>query len=343
MKNKKPSKEQIKKANGLTYTDFTILDNEIIRDTKKFGKNEILAYIAINYFADTHGSCFPSYEAIAGVMRASRTTAINAVQGLVEKGVIKLENRVKEDNKTSENATTQEKKKVLTSNLYSVVTRSERQDALKENRQYILKKKQEYGVRVKKAKATKLNNQVKNGKKNTSGSPQTDVSSNSHSKNLSNNVSIPQDDQESKVFSKENINKIVSPQEKMLRDSGIKGIPFKTDIETIESIDATILEQAIEITLSKATVPNWKYLLSTIETIKTGGNMNTAKGGATPTFKPNNSKAGYFQNGKNNYYGGRMRIGDKHLDEYDRDEFMEMFRKIQQQEMQQTLAKISAK
>ena len=89
--------------------DFTILENDIVRDTEKFSKNELLAYIAMCYHADKAGTCFPSYEGIARIMRASRTTAINAIQGLVEKGVIKLENRK-----------TDVKKKELTSNLYTL-------------------------------------------------------------------------------------------------------------------------------------------------------------------------------------------------------------------------------
>ena len=91
--------------------DFTILENDIVRDTKKYSKNELLAYIAISYHADKAGTCFPSYEGIAKIMRTSRTTAINAIQGLVEKGVIKLENR-KSD----------EKKNEMTSNLYTLVS-----------------------------------------------------------------------------------------------------------------------------------------------------------------------------------------------------------------------------
>ena len=83
--------------------DFTILENDIVRDTNKYNKNELLAYIAISFHADKAGTCFPSYEGIARIMRTSRTTAINAVQGLVEKGVIKLENRKSDEKKKGTN------------------------------------------------------------------------------------------------------------------------------------------------------------------------------------------------------------------------------------------------
>ena len=135
--------------------DFTILENDIVRNTEKFNKNELLAYIAICYHADKkEGTCFPSYEGIARIMRASRTTAINAIQGLVEKGVIKLENRK-----------TDVKKKELTSNLYTLVSNKFWEQTQAENREYLVKKGMDYKNRYRKGQVTKLANEnAKNDK-----------------------------------------------------------------------------------------------------------------------------------------------------------------------------------
>ena len=305
--------------------DFTILENDIVRDTKKYNKNELLAYIAISYHADKAGTCFPSYEGIARIMRTSRTTAINAVQGLVEKGVIKLENR-KSD----------EKKKEMTSNLYTLVSNKFWEQAERENKIYLAKKGVDYKKRYAKGKATKIANknaklreEQELDKKNTPDSlaDETDVTSISSSKNLNNSIDksiVPQIDVDcTQESSDKNGQNMTNNQEmsdrlkdrlKLLNDAGIKYIPYKTDADVIESLDIGILKQAIEITVEQSTSKSWKYVLSTFDSICVQRNreQQQQKQEIRKTFKPN-------------YRGGigmaRGNFGGKYFDEWDADEF----------------------
>lgn len=304
--------------------DFTILENDIVRDTNKYDKNELLAYIAISYHADKAGTCFPSYEGIARIMRTSRTTAINAVQGLVEKGVIKLENR-KSD----------EKKKELTSNLYTLVSNKFWEQAERENKIYLAKKGVDYKKRYAKGQATKIANQnaklkeEQEDKKNTPDSMpvETDVHPQNSYKNLNNSFDKSIIAQESNDCTQESFNKngqnMTNNQEmsdelkirlKLLKDAGIKYVPYKTDASLIESLDVDVLKQAIGVTVEQSTSKSWKYVLSTYDSIwfKMLREQNKQKEDVKKTFKPK-LKGGL---GK-----ARANFGGKYFDEWDEEEF----------------------
>ena len=301
--------------------DFTILENDIVRDTDKYSKNELLAYIAICYHADKQGTCFPSYEGIARIMRASRTTAINAIQGLVEKGVIKLENR-KAD----------EKKKELTSNLYTLVSNKFWEQTSLDNKKYLIKKGADYKKRYAKGKVTKIANQNAKSledKKNTPDSTaiESSVSDNLSTLNNSYELSIPQEvvvsTEESYNKNGENTtNNQVSPKLQkrldILNRAKIKYVPFKSDAEMIESLDLEILQQAVDITVEQSTSRSWKYVLPTYDSISIKRNTEVKeepKTGFKPNFKPryNNLKGGIGMC-KSNWDG-------KDLWEWDADEF----------------------
>ena len=244
--------------------DFTILENDVVRDVNRFTKNELLAYIAISYHADKQGQCFPSYEGIARIMRTSRTTAINAVQGLVEKGIIKLENRQAD-----------EKKNHMTSNLYTLVSNSYWEQAERENRIYVVKKDADYKVRYTKGKATKLANQLKNDKKNTPDSMavESDVVIKEIHKTSFDKSIIPQENMTSKhksidktgqnMTNNQEISKELKERLDLLKDADIKYVPYKKDAGFIESMDLEILKKAIETTIIQSNSRSWRYVLST--------------------------------------------------------------------------------
>lgn len=244
--------------------DFTILENDVVRDVNRFTKNELLAYIAISYHADKQGQCFPSYEGIARIMRTSRTTAINAVQGLVEKGIIKLENRQAD-----------EKKNHMTSNLYTLVSNSYWEQAERENRIYVVKKDADYKVRYAKGKATKLANQLKNDKKNTPDSMavESDVVIKEIHKTSFDKSIIPQENMTSKhksidktgqnMTNNQEISKELKERLDLLKDADIKYVPYKKDAGFIESMDLEILKKAIETTIIQSNSRSWRYVLST--------------------------------------------------------------------------------
>lgn len=318
--------------------DFTILENDIVRDTKKYSKNELLAYIAISYHADTTGTCFPSYEGIARIMRTSRTTAINAIQGLVEKGVIKLENR-KSD----------EKKKEMTSNLYTLVSNKFWEETEKENRAYLAKKGAEYKKRYRKGQVTKIANknaklkeEEKNGKKNTPDSTaiESDVTiKETHSTSFDKSI-IPQENVDSKHESIDKFGQNSSNNQEMsdalkqrldlLKDAKIKYVPYKTDADMIESLDLDMLKQAIEKTVEQSDSRSWKYLLSVYDTEsvkKFRAEKNQNNGSYNNNKSYNKPKGGYSPFSKQ--YGGRSKIGDKYMDEYTPEEFDKIFRDMQ--------------
>lgn len=79
--------------------NFTMLENEIIDDIDRYTKSEVLAYMVLSRYANSDDSCFPSYNTIASKMRCSRQTAIDAIDSLEKKGVIKKQTRKNENNK----------------------------------------------------------------------------------------------------------------------------------------------------------------------------------------------------------------------------------------------------
>lgn len=312
--------------------DFTILENDIVRDTKKYNKNELLAYIAISYHADKAGTCFPSYEGIARIMRTSRTTAINAIQGLVEKGVIKLENR-KAD----------EKKKEMTSNLYTLVSNKYWEQVERENKVYLAKKGVDYKKRYAKGKATKIANrnaklrEEQESKKNTSVPTgiETDVYSNGSSQNQNNSFDTPIIPQENKECTQESFDKNgqnmtnrewmserLRTRVELMEKAGIKYIPYKTDAECIESLDIGLLKQAIDITVEQSTSKSWRYLLSTFDTLSLERHRKNQehREEVKKTFTPN------FQHTyKPQYRGGIGAVtavyGGKRFEDWDAEEF----------------------
>lgn len=301
--------------------DFTILENDIVRNTEKFNKNELLAYIAICYHADKkEGTCFPSYEGIARIMRASRTTAINAIQGLVEKGVIKLENRK-----------TDVKKKELTSNLYTLVSNKFWEQTQAENREYLVKKGMDYKNRYRKGQVTKLANEnAKNDKEKAPESTaiETDATNKLSNKSFNNN-SIAQEGAKSiEESSVKNVNNTTNDQEMsqelkkrmdILNRAKIKYVPFKSDAGLIESLDLELLQQAVDITVEQSTSRSWKYVLPTYDSLSIKRNKEKeeeSKTGFKPNFKPR-----YNPNLKGGIGMCSSNWDGKDLYEWDEDEF----------------------
>lgn len=79
--------------------NFTMLENDIIDNIDIYTKSEVLAYMVLARYANSDDSCFPSYNTIAAKMRCSRQTAIDAIDSLEKKGVIKKQTRKNENNK----------------------------------------------------------------------------------------------------------------------------------------------------------------------------------------------------------------------------------------------------
>lgn len=299
--------------------DFTILENDIVRDTEKFSKNELLAYIAICYYADKQGTCFPSYDGVARIMRTSRTTAINAIQGLVEKGVIKLENR-KAD----------EKKKELTSNLYTLVSNKFWEQTQSENRKYLVKKDIDYKNRYRKGQATKLANEnAKKDKEKAPDSTAIEPSATKESFKSFNNKSIAHEGAKSteESIDKNGYNKTnnqemsVELKKRMdiLNGAGIKYVPFKSDAGLIESLDLELLQQAVDITVEQSTSRSWKYVLPTYDSLSMKRNKEKEeepKTGFKPNFKPR-----YNPNLKGGIGMCSSNWDGKDLYEWDADEF----------------------
>lgn len=299
--------------------DFTILENDIVRDTDKYSKNELLAYIAICYHADKQGTCFPSYEGIARIMRASRTTAINAIQGLVEKGVIKLENR-KAD----------EKKKELTSNLYTLVSNKFWEQTSLENKKYLIKKGADYKKRYAKGKVTKIANQNAKSLEDKKNTPDSTAIESSVSDNLNtlNKLSIPQ---EVVVSTEESYNKNgedmtnnqVSPELQkrldLFKDAGIKYVPYKSESALIQSLNIDVIKQAIDITVEQSSSRSWRYFLTTYDSIVARINREMQQQREQQKFVPSH-KPRY-----NNLKGGigmcKSNWDGKDLWEWDADEF----------------------
>ena len=79
--------------------NFTMLENDIIDNIDRYNKSEVLAYMVLARYANSDDSCYPSYKTIAAKMRCSRQTAIDAIDSLEKKGVIKKQIRKNENNK----------------------------------------------------------------------------------------------------------------------------------------------------------------------------------------------------------------------------------------------------
>ena len=229
--------------------DFTMLDNDIIRNINKYSKNELLAYMALSYFADKDNNCNPSYESIAKIMRTSRTTAIQAIQGLVEKGIIVLTNRKEKG------------KKEMASNDYTIIKKPYWEETKETNRKYIVEKKIEYTKRNNKGKITK---EINKDKKNTSDLKNTNHESDAHVKNLNVNYIIPQKDTNENIdfTTKSDKKEEISKTAQMLKDSGVKYVPFKKEKELVDTLDETVLKQAIDRALvSKREKATWYDVL----------------------------------------------------------------------------------
>jgi predicted transcriptional regulator len=99
--------EQVKVKDGRRF-NFTMIENSILDDTDKYSRNEVFAYIILCRYANNNdNTCFPSYKTIAEKMRCSKRTAELAINGLVEKGVIKKEVRkIKNSNENNTNVYT---------------------------------------------------------------------------------------------------------------------------------------------------------------------------------------------------------------------------------------------
>lgn len=216
-------------------SNFTIIENEILGNVDMFSKNEVLAYMTLKYFANQEGECFPSYTLIARYMRTSRKVAVDAIQELVKKGVIKIENR-KASNYTNE----------LQSNKYSIVDVTEWLKAAKDNIEYITTKNKKH-KRIEEKKADK-----KVSKKTTK------------------KQSIKSRSKKQVVNESEEC-----LQAKLLREADIKFVPYKKDKEVIESLEVAIVEEAIRVTKSRASVPNWNYFLTTYDNLCVKNNQNT--------------------------------------------------------------------
>lgn len=126
---------------------FTIVENEIIDNVDLYSKNEVMAYTVIARYANSESSCFPSYNTIAEKMRCSRRTAIDAINSLVEKGVIKKE--VRKNKKTLKNET----------NVYTLMGAKGAKKI--ETSEEILKQREEKSLRAKQIKELDENQNVK--------------------------------------------------------------------------------------------------------------------------------------------------------------------------------------
>ena len=83
---------------------FFMMDNGIVDDYENFTMHEVLAYMVLcRYTSNDTQKCFPSYNTLAKRMRVSKPTAIKAIKGLVEKGIIKVEKTKKENGDNESN------------------------------------------------------------------------------------------------------------------------------------------------------------------------------------------------------------------------------------------------
>ncbi len=91
---------------------FTMIENAIIED-EGMSPYELLVYMVICYHADREGKAFPSIRTIARETHLSAGTVQPAIKGLIEKGYLLKEIRLKPNSKER------------MSNLYTVVSQYE--------------------------------------------------------------------------------------------------------------------------------------------------------------------------------------------------------------------------
>lgn len=256
---------------------YTILEKAVLADTNKFDKNEVLAYMALNYFSNTDKQCFPSYDEIAKVMRTSRRTAITAINGLIAKGIVVVENRQ-----------SSEKKKEMTSNLYTLISYNAWEKAKADNRLFMIKRKTKYVNIVSKAKATKLSKELdkKNKPECESDLSTTNISTLNECFLDSTSITLKPRKNQQEIFDK-NLQETTevkvedSENVKILKDNNIKFAPINKDRAMIDALDTNSLKEAITITNNNASVPNWNYVKRVYEdllfTSKQNNNRNSER------------------------------------------------------------------
>lgn len=95
---------------------YTIVENAAIED-KRLNVYELATYLILSYHADNKtGKSFPSYDRIADEVHISKSSAIKAIKGLIEKGYVSKEIRVIEG------------KQENTSNMYTLITQYQKKD-----------------------------------------------------------------------------------------------------------------------------------------------------------------------------------------------------------------------
>lgn len=210
--------------------NFTILQNEILADPKLFNKNEVLAYMALSYYANSDNECFPSYEKIARIMRTGRTVAIQSVRGLVEKGVLIVEHR-----KSTESP------KKLASNYYTIIDDAPRWKFVSEENKKKLKEQDEKYEKIEELKRSNKAKKLEESKKNA--------------QNTENEPKIESDPVVNQVEeTQENDEKTCSICAQILVENEIKYAPIKQEKERIDAMNSDILLRAIE--LAQANCPN---------------------------------------------------------------------------------------
>lgn len=209
--------------------NFTILQNEILADPKLFNKNEVLAYMALSYYANSDNECFPSYEKIARIMRTGRTVAIQSVRGLVEKGVLIVEHR-----KSTESP------KKLASNYYTIIDEAPRWKFVSEENKKKLKEQDEKYEKIEEQKRLNKTKKLEESKKNA--------------QNTENEPKIESDQVIETQENAEKTNKTCSICAQILVENEIKYAPIKQEKERIDAMNPDILLRAIE--LAQANCPN---------------------------------------------------------------------------------------
>lgn len=255
---------------------FVKIDKKVVSDVNTFTKNELLAYVVMSSFADNQSrQAFPSLTTIAKYMRTSKETARNAINGLLEKGVLVYEQRV--------DATRNNKND---SNSYTLIEEESWEETKKKNKVILKARKEKYtkqlGLDKKKEKDIKkvaseeiTNNNKQRFKKLNDIISLGDMTSQDFSEKKMENLMESYSTKENKIEITSNETSYVSKGAnqkthsniRLVKSSGIKFIPNQKEKE-IENMDTEVLKKAIEITIEKATFPNWKYLCSVYESFK---------------------------------------------------------------------------
>lgn len=83
---------------------FTIVYNAFVdRHMKYLSRLEALAYITLCRFAGARKEAWPSYGTMANLMGASRSSVIRAIQSLVDRGLVKVQSRERENGSSTSN------------------------------------------------------------------------------------------------------------------------------------------------------------------------------------------------------------------------------------------------